>query len=175
MDYYTGQIILWGGIKVPVGWSACNGQMLAINTYQALYSIIGTTYGGDGRTTFGLPNLQSRVPVGQGQGTGLTNRVIGSFGGEEAVFLTDVTVPVHTHTMIASSAPVTLASPTGAIPGTLPTTCRFYFTPATDTTPAAMAADSVSSVGSSQAHLNVMPSIGIQYIICLNSLYPVKP
>ncbi len=175
MDYYTGQIILWAGIKVPKDWALCDGKTLPIASYEPLYSIIGTTYGGDGRTTFGLPDLRSRVPIGQGQGTGLTTRVIGSSGGAESVTVAEATMPAHTHTMTVSSTEASTASPANAIPASVPANARFYFPAATGTTPTAMAAASVGNVGSGMAHPNVMPSIAIQYIICLNGLYPVKP
>lgn len=175
MDYFTGQIILWAGARVPVNWLPCDGRLMQINGNEALYSIIGTIYGGDGQTTFALPNLQSRVPVGQGQGTGLTNRVIGASGGEEEVTLTAATIPPHTHTMIASSLPASSSSPSNAIPASVPNTSRFYFPAVAGTTPTAMAVDSVSDAGGNGPHLNVMPSIGIQYIICVTGIYPVKP
>ena len=80
-DYFVGEIRLFAGAYAPANWHLCDGSLLSINTYQALYSLIGTTYGGVGVSTFGLPDLRGRIPIGQGQGTGLTNRVLGQNGG----------------------------------------------------------------------------------------------
>lgn len=176
MDYFTGQIILWPGLKVPTGWTPCNGRSLPIRDNEALYSIIGTAYGGDGVTSFALPDLQGRIPIGSGQaqGTG-PSHVIGSFGGSENVILTKATIPPHTHTFSVSSAPATLTSPADAVPATVDQDHRFYFTPSSDAKTAEMSTSSVESIGGGHPHLNLMPSIGISYIICLNGFYPVKP
>ena len=94
---YIGEIRLVGFNFAPRGWMACNGQLLSIATYSALFSLLGTTYGGDGITTFALPDLRSRIPVHQGQGPGLSNYVIGQMSGTESVTLTQNQIPAHTH------------------------------------------------------------------------------
>jgi microcystin-dependent protein len=96
-DQYIGEIRMFGFSFVPLDWMACNGQLLPISEYEALYTLIGTTYGGNGTTTFGLPNLQSRIPIGQGQGPGLSNFTLGELNGSEQVTLTSNQLPMHTH------------------------------------------------------------------------------
>ena len=97
MEGFLGQVILFGGSFAPRNWEFCDGQLLAISQWQALYSILGTTYGGDGRTNFALPDLRSRIPIGQGSGPGLTTRQLGSKGGSETVTLTTADMPSHNH------------------------------------------------------------------------------
>jgi microcystin-dependent protein len=100
MDEYIGTISLFAGNFAPKNWALCNGQILYIQQNNALFAILGITYGGDGKTTFALPDLRGRVPIGVGQGTGLTNRELGKVGGEEAVTLTTAQIPSHTHTHV---------------------------------------------------------------------------
>lgn len=115
MDQYIGEIRLFGFGFAPVGWALCNGQLLAIASNNALFSLLGTTYGGNGTTTFGLPDLRGRAPLGQGQGAGLSPRSMGEAGGGEAVRIQGAQLPGHTHTVAASSA-ATGKSPAGALP-----------------------------------------------------------
>ena len=98
MDPFLGEIIMFGGNFAPRGWAFCDGQLLPINANSALFSILGTTYGGDGRTTFQLPDLQGRVAIGEGRGPGLTDRRLGQKGGERKVTLTPQNMPSHHHT-----------------------------------------------------------------------------
>ncbi|MCV2882444.1 phage tail protein [Actibacterium sp. XHP0104] len=102
MTIYIGDIMLFGGTFAPSSFQMCNGQILAINQFQALFSLIGTSYGGDGHTTFALPDLRDRVPLHMGQGPGLTNRPIGSRDGADTVSLLPQHAPAHSHTMRAS-------------------------------------------------------------------------
>src|SRR5690625_4414253 len=97
MDTFIGTIQLFAFDFVPRGWAACNGQLLPISQHTALYSLLGTQYGGDGRTTFGLPDLRGRVPLGQGQGPGLASYAVGETGGAETTTLTTEQLPAHTH------------------------------------------------------------------------------
>src|SRR5437588_507679 len=108
---YLGEIRLFGFYRIPANWQACDGTLLQISTNDARYAVIGTTYGGDGQTTFAVPDLRGRAPIHQGQGSGLTNRPIGqSFGFEQVTLLTQ-NLPVHNHAMIASQAAATTPSP----------------------------------------------------------------
>src|SRR5580658_742842 len=108
---YVGEIRMFGFGFAPQGWALCNGQLLPINQNQALFSLLGTTYGGDGRTTFALPDLQGRVPIHMGQGAGLSPYVMGQVGGVENVTLTIAQIPAHTHTVNGQSSLGTLATP----------------------------------------------------------------
>lgn len=104
MDPFIGMIVMFGGNFAPRGWAFCDGQLLAISQNTALFSILGTTYGGDGRTTFGLPDLRSRVPMHMGTGPGLTNRRLGEKSGIEAVTLAQANLPSHSHSVNANLA-----------------------------------------------------------------------
>lgn len=177
MEAYLGQIILFAGDYAPEGWVVCNGQLLSVNQYQALFSLIGTTYGGDGHNTFGIPDLRSRVPVGQGAGPNLTPRTIGQTGGAETVTLTATQMPAHNHTFYASGNTATTTVPTNNVLASMPTNNVFYFDePAGSTlTPTAYAGASLSQVGGNQAHENRMPFTAINYLMCVEGLYPNRP
>src|SRR5690242_12654423 len=97
-DQFVAEIRIFGGNFAPVGWALCNGQLLPISQNTALFSLLGTNYGGDGKSTFGLPNLQGAVPLGAGQGPGLSLRDLGELGGEQTVTLLDTEMPAHAHT-----------------------------------------------------------------------------
>ena len=146
----------------PKGWALCNGQLLPINQNQALFSLLGTTYGGDGRTTFGLPNLQARAPIHMGAG-----HTLGERGGEQAHTLSISELPTHTHTANASSSPGNAVVPTGAVLGS-PLNLSYRspdaltsFIPAT-----------VANVGGSQAHLNMQPFLVLNFCIALQGIFP---
>src|SRR3954463_4050754 len=114
---YVGVIRIFAGNFAPVNWAFCNGQLLAISENDALFALIGTTYGGDGQSTFGLPDLRSRVPIHQGQGPGLSNYVIGQNGGVETVTLTVQQIPVHTHVPVCRAAGSDSPNPANAVWG----------------------------------------------------------
>ncbi|MFA6124828.1 MAG: tail fiber protein [Sphingomonas sp.] len=176
---FTGQIILTGFSKAMVNWALCQGQALRIADYQALFSVIGTIYGGDGVTTFNLPNLSGSLPIGAGTGTapGATAHPLGSRGGSESITLTAAQVPAHTHSLNATSA--TSTTPTlaaGVVYGSDPTNAhKHYENPVPSPINAiALYSGSVSSAGGGNSHPNIMPTIGLAYQICLNGLYPVN-
>src|SRR5947209_668234 len=112
---FIGEIRIVGFSFAPVGWALCDGQVLAISQNTALFSLLGTTYGGDGRSTFALPNLQGRVPMHQGAGAGLSPRALGETGGAEAVTLTTAQIPQHRHPLNATAAAHTSGAPTGHV------------------------------------------------------------
>jgi len=112
---FIGQIQAFGFNFAPMGWALCNGQLLSIQQYTALFSLIGATYGGNGTTNFAVPDLQGRVAISQGAGTGLTVRTMGNKSGDENVGLTTNQMPQHNHTVAASSSAADQASPAGAI------------------------------------------------------------
>src|SRR5205807_2066917 len=130
---FLGEIRLFSFNYAPQGWALCNGQLLAINQNQALFSLLGTTYGGNGQTTFALPNLQSRLPVHQGQGAGLSSYSLGQAGGVQSVTIDQSTTPTHMHTFNASTSAANTTSTTIAnnlVPGTPSVTnAEFYANP----------------------------------------------
>lgn len=174
MDSYIGEIRLVGFHYAPVNWAICNGAVLNIVEYQALFSLISTTYGGNGSTTFCLPNLISRLPMGQGQAPSMTARTLGQQVGTETVTVTTAQMPVHSHQLFASNVPATGLNPANE---SLAQAAMYYVPPDPNNPPAdaPMASGSVASAGGNQAHENRMPSLGLTYIICLNGIYPAQP
>lgn len=177
MNNYIGEIRIFGGIFAPVGWLFCNGQLLSISDYYTLFALIGTTYGGDGQNTFALPNLQSRVVVGMGQGTGLSNYPQGTAAGTENVTLTTNQMPSHQHPVQG-----TLRAVTGGIGQTSPAQAYFGDKGSDSYTNAPgiskLAADALSlslqPAGNSQPHSNIQPVLAIQYIIATEGIYPTQ-
>ena len=174
-ECFLGEISLFGGNFNPRNWAQLDGQILSINQNQALFSILGTTYGGDGRTTFALPDLRGRVAIGPRQGPGLTNRTLGQKGGTENQPLSVGDMPVHTHTMHASTN-----MPAGIMQGTNPTN-RVFGQPvsaeiysAVDSAEVAMSSAAIGNAGTGQGHNNQQPSRALNYIICLSGLFPPR-
>jgi microcystin-dependent protein len=166
MDPFLGEIRLFAGNFAPNGWALCNGQIMSIAQNTALFSLLGTTYGGNGQTTFALPDLRGRVPVHAGQGPNLSNYSLGQQGGVESVTLTTNHMPAHTHTLNASSNDETTNRPTNAVPakggvydGTLNTT---------------MNPGVVGNAGGSQPHENLPPHLTLNYIIALQGIFPSR-
>jgi microcystin-dependent protein len=160
---YVGEIRMFGGNFAPNGWALCDGQLLPISENETLFQLIGTTYGGDGQSTFGLPDLRGRVPVHQGGGL-----VMGQLGGTETVTLTATQAPAHTHSLNASGTAATpAAGPTGVL-GASATTSFYGAGPAT--TP--MAASALASTGGTQPHENMAPFQAVTFIISLFGIFP---
>ena len=160
--------MLFTGNWAPAGWAFCDGQIMPIAEYDTLFNLIGTTYGGDGTTTFALPDLRGRVPVNQGAGPGLTPRTLGESGGQEAVTLTANELPTHNHLAAGSSAAGSQTSPAGGVWDA--TTGDAYAEPGGQSAP--MAAALLSPVGSSQPHDNMPPFVTATYCIALYGIYP---
>jgi microcystin-dependent protein len=158
---YVGEIRMFGGNFAPVGWKFCNGDLLAISEYDTLFNLIGTTYGGDGQETFGLPDLRGRIPLHQGSGF-----VIGQIGGVEEVTLTSSQI-AHSHPTFASNDIPTQSTPQGNVLGQA--AAKFYRAGAPTVS---LNAGSVSSVGGSQPHTNFQPYLCIDFIISLFGIYP---
>lgn len=178
-DYYLGEIRMFAGTFAPTDWHLCDGSLLSINTYQALYALLGTVWGGDGITTFGIPDLRGRVPLGQGAGTNLTPRVLGQKGGTEAEALTDVKfLPNHNHNVAITSTVADQITPGNTVnlaQTSAPATN--YLPPAKVTSPSqARVLDSraVEQVGAGQPHNNMMQSFAVTFIICVNGLFPQR-
>jgi len=163
---FVGEIRMVGFNFAPVGWMFCNGQILPISEYETLYQLIGTTYGGDGQSTFGLPNLQSRIPFHQGSGAGNT-LVIGQLSGTETVTLTTNQIPVHTHSLAASSAGGTKPSPAGGVWAA--STLEQFSTEANAHT---MDPSTIAATGGGQPHDNLPPFLVINFIISLFGVFP---
>jgi microcystin-dependent protein len=175
MESMMGQITLIAGNYAPQGWMLCQGQLLAIAQYDALYSILGTTYGGDGQTTFGLPNLAGRSAVHPGAGPGLSGWEAGQMNGTESVTLTTPQLATHSHGILANNTVGTTSVPTGQVPakgldGGSGTEYTIYET----TSNTQMAAGSVTPSGGSQPHDNMAPFLAINYIICVEGVYPAR-
>ncbi|MDQ4088277.1 MAG: tail fiber protein [Pseudomonadota bacterium] len=166
---FVGEIRMFAGTFNPVGWEFCNGQLLPISENEVLFQLIGTIYGGDGEETFALPNLQSRIPIHQGQGGGLSGRTIGEVGGVEAVTLTVQQIPVHTHPMLVSTATGTSTAPGNNVlaAGANVSVYRPATIPNQPMNPVA-----VTPVGGSQPHDNMQPFLVVNYIISMFGLFP---
>jgi microcystin-dependent protein len=181
MEGILGEIRAFAGNFAPVNWLICDGSQQSISTYNALFALIGTTYGGDGISTFALPDLRGRLAVGQGQGTGLTSRRIGENGGTVQATVTEATMPAHTHTVIVSTASDTsVPTPTAdTYPGSTITsagTATGYLpSSATGFTQKTLDPAVIRSTGASQPHSNVMPCLAVNYIICMNGVWPQRP
>ena len=165
---YVGQIMAFGGNFAPQGWALCDGSLLPISQYETLFTLIGTTYGGDGQNTFALPDLRSRVPLHQGQGPVLSNYVLGESGGAEAVTLTVGQLPQHVHSAMGNPGAGTSASPSGAVWAGSP--INLYT--AGSAANAAMSATAISVSGGSQAHDNMLPFVTLNFCIAFEGIYP---
>ena len=164
---YIGEIRMFAGNFAPAGWAFCNGQLLPISENDALFTLLGTIYGGDGESTFGLPNLQSRVAVHQGQGPGLGTYTLGEMAGVESVTLTVNQLPVHNHPYLASTAIGNDNDPQGNLIAEGPALPFIAAAPN-----GAMAPNSLSPVGGSQPHENRMPYQAVSFIISLYGVFP---
>jgi len=167
---FVGEIRMFAGTFAPRGWALCDGQLLAISQNDALFSLLGTIYGGDGRTTFGLPDLRGRVPVHMGQGPGLSNYGVGVKGGAENVTLIANQLPSHSHTLQAASDVAGSKSAQGNLLGRS-TNIDLYTGDSPDGT---LASAAVSNSGGSQSHGNLMPFLCVNFIIALFGIYPSR-
>ena len=165
---FVGQIRMFAGNFAPAGWMFCEGQVLPIAEYETLFNLIGTTYGGDGISTFALPDLRGRVIVGPGQGSGLSNYTLGQQGGSETVTLTTNQIPQHAHTALADSLPGSSDSPANLLPARYPDAVPVYGA----NTSGQMNVGGVLPSGGGQPHNNVKPYLAIRYIISLFGIYP---
>ena len=170
-EAFVGEIRMFAGNFAPRGWALCDGQLLQVSQNDALFSLLGTIYGGDGRTTFGLPDLRGRVPIHEGQGPGMSNRPIGQKSGAEADTLSANEVVKHRHSLSASSNQATDSSPAGNVTATT-ASGNLYGTDIS----VAMAADAIGPSGnaSPQSHSNLMPTQCVTFIIALFGVYPSR-
>lgn len=167
---FVGEIRMFAGNFAPRGWAFCDGQLLAVSQNDALFSLFGTIYGGDGRTTFGLPDTRGRIPLHQGTGPGLSPRRLGSKGGAEKETLTTNQLASHSHDWNANTAASTVAAPQGRLlaqgdPVRL-------FEPANQNTD--LASSTISNTGGTQPHTNLMPTLCVHFIVALFGIYPSR-
>jgi microcystin-dependent protein len=166
---FVGEIRMFGGNFAPAGWAFCDGALIPISENETLFNLIGTTYGGDGQQTFALPDLQGRIPIHAGQGPNITqNYQLGEKAGTESVTLTTQTTPIHTHTLIGSTANATDPNPGGNIIASS-TVLKPYLVDFTNNN---LASSSVSLVGGNQPHDNMMPFLVVSFIISLFGIFP---
>lgn len=177
-DQFLGEIRLFSGNFAPKGWALCAGQILSISANTALFSILGTTYGGNGQTTFALPDLRGRVAIGAGQGPGLSSYALGETAGTEGVTLTTPQMPAHNHLLGVNNQNGTVAAPAANViavvngtSGGDPITVNCYSTAAPNAT---MNPAAVSLAGGNQPHENRMPYLGLNFIIATTGYFPSR-
>lgn len=168
---FVGEIRMFAGNFAPRGWAFCDGQLLAVSQNDALFSLLGTIYGGDGRTTFGLPDLRGRIPIHAGTGPGLSQRRLGAKGGAENVTLTVNQLPPHNHDVPASASGASSGNPAGNVSANTAPTNVYSTSLATAQT---MNSAAVSATGGSRSHTNLMPFLCVNFIIALVGIYPSR-
>lgn len=168
-DPFLGEIRPVGYNFAPRGWAFCAGQIISIAQNTALFSLLGTTYGGNGQTTFALPDLQGRVPISEGQGPGLQGYSLGEQGGVNTVTLTTAQLPAHRHSAPATGAAADAYDPSGHAPAIAPR--QVYGSPAAG---AALASSAVAPAGGGVPHNNLMPYLVISYVIALQGVFPSR-
>ena len=170
---YLAEIRIFAGNFAPTGWAFCDGQILSISQNTALFSLLGTTYGGDGRTTFALPDLRGRAPVHMGQGPGLSNYSIGQVGGQENTTLTINQLPAHNHLVACDNSGATTSSPAGAIPANAGINAvDQYFSSRSST--GTLSPSALQNTGSGQPFPNQGPYLALSFIIALQGIFPPR-
>lgn len=167
-DPYVGEIMLFAGNFAPRGWVECDGSLLDIASYDLLFNVIGTTYGGDGFNTFAVPDLRGRCIISQGTGPGLSTRVIGQALGEETTTLSVSQLPFHTHSVVATSVAADAPTLAQRVPALAESPAYAAF----GATSTELATGAVSSVGGSQPHNNRQPSLALTYCIAVEGIFP---
>ena len=170
MDPFLGEIRLFPYTFAPRGWAFCNGQILSISQNTALFALIGTTYGGDGRTTFALPDLRGRVAVSSGQGPGLSTYDLGAAGGTESVSLTESEMPIHQHQMSVNGMAGGFSSPNNRYIGRVSGGTSYAGTPNDRT----LNPGAISPAGGGQPHENRPPHLTLNYCIALAGIFPAR-
>jgi microcystin-dependent protein len=171
-ELYIGEIRLFAGGFAPIGWALCNGQLLSISNNDALYSLLGTTYGGDGMNTFALPDLRGRIPIHYGQGRGLSKRTLGEMGGTPLVTLTETEMPMHTHTFYATTEVADANTPANNLVAQPPVVSLYR---ESDPSGDPMAGTAISQApGNAYPHENTQPFLCVTFIIALEGIYPPR-
>jgi microcystin-dependent protein len=180
---FVAEIRIFAGNFAPTGWAMCNGQLMPISQNTALFSLLGTTYGGDGKSTFALPNLQGSAPMQQGQGPGLSLRDLGEIGGEQFVTLLQTEMPAHGHVMSATATAATVAAASGnqwamanagGAKGGGGSIINMYSTTTTGAGVVSMSPFATSIAGGSLPHNNMPPYLGLTFIIALQGVFPPR-
>ena len=169
---FIAEIFMGGMNFAPRGYALCQGQILSIAQNTALFSLLGTTFGGNGQTTFALPDLRGRVPMGWGQGPGLSSRTLGETGGTETTTLIISQIPAHNHTLNALPASGNTSDPTGNYLANTGPLDKEYLNSGASLTP--MAANSISPAGGSQPHNNIQPYLVLNFYIALEGIFPSR-
>jgi microcystin-dependent protein len=170
MDAYIGEIRLFAGNYAPFHWTLCTGQILSITGNEALFSVLGNTYGGDGRASFAIPDFRGRIPVGEGTGSGLAPRPQGQQFGTETVTLTIKDTPSHNHQFMVSSNDATTPGPADKV---VAKGIHYLSNPETGN-PGTMPDLVITSVGNDGPHNNMMPFLAINFILCIQGTYPSR-
>ena len=167
---FLGQLLMFAGTFAPRGWAFCDGQLLPIAQNEALFSLFGTTYGGDGRTTFGLPDLRGRIPIDQGKGPILTDRKLGQKGGTETVTISTNQLPSHTHPMHGTAEIGADPSPSGNALASTQVISPYFVEAQSEN----MAASVIKATGGGQSHTNLMPTLCINFVVATSGIYPSR-
>jgi microcystin-dependent protein len=171
VDPFVAEVRIFPFNFAPRGWAFCDGQILPISQNTALFSLLGTVYGGDGRSTFALPNMQGNVPMHQGPGPGLTPRDLGETGGTETVRLLQTEIPVHNHTVQASTRAANVSLPTG---NTVLGKSRPFIYTTTNTGLGNMAGEALPPAGGDQPHNNMQPYLTLNFCIAMQGVFPPR-
>jgi len=171
-DPFVAEIRIFPFNFAPKGWAWCDGQLLPLSQNTALFSLLGTTYGGDGKSNFALPDLQGRAPMYPGQGPGLSLHDLGETGGSETVTLLESEIPSHSHSLIAQNTPANVAAPSSAV--TLARSSGGFAYQATNPTAVAMSDQKVAPGGGDQPHNSMMPYLTFYFNIALQGVYPPR-
>ncbi|MEM7033146.1 MAG: tail fiber protein [Chloroflexota bacterium] len=171
---FVGEIRMFAGNFAPRGWAFCDGQLLAVSQNDALFSLLGTIYGGDGRTTFGLPDMRGRIPLHQGQGPGLSQRRLGSKSGAENHTLTTNEMATHSHDLNANTAAGTDVAPQGKVYATVQVGGNDFSVYSPENQDTSMNDSVIGNTGGSQSHTNLMPTLCVNFIIALFGIYPSR-
>jgi Microcystin-dependent protein len=175
MDPFVGEIRLLPYTFAPLGWQDCDGSLLSISENDALFALIGTTFGGDGVTTFGVPDLRGRLPVHMGTGAGLGTYSLGEMAGTETVTLTSAQMPAHTHVAAATNAVASTGTPSGGVELGAINNDTMYTSDITGLTPYQAVSTMIGPAGGNQPHDNTMPTLAVHFCIALNGIWPSQP
>ncbi|HZY32211.1 MAG TPA: tail fiber protein [Rhodanobacter sp.] len=175
MDPFVGEIRLLPYTFAPLGWQDCDGSLLSISENEVLYTLIGTTFGGDGQSTFGVPDLRGRLPVHMGTGAGLGTYILGQMAGVETVTLNPAQMPAHTHTAMVTNGVASTGTPDGSVELGAISGDSMYTSDITGLTPYPAAGGMIGPAGGSQPHDNTMPTLVVRFCIALNGIWPSQP